>query len=127
MKPDNNDDKSEAPPVAHAMPTPLSFCDVAALEAAFGAPAYSYFKEWVQASGAGRNRRHYGSGYNEIPKEEYDANHAISRRTETARFMGTHPVGSFYRYQIRLKTAGWPQALAKQLKEMDDAICYPKE
>lgn len=98
---------------------PIKFCDIPALVAAFGEPEYSYFKEWVQATGRGQQRRHYGSGYNEIPKEEYDAHRAQSRKLEMDRFMGRGHVGSFYRYEIRLKKPGWPQALEKALKDSD--------
>lgn len=81
----------------------------------YGETEYEYVKEWLQY----RPRiGHRVATKQVIGKEEYDQHKAESKRVEMDRFFGKHN-GSFYRYEVKMKKAGWRQKLIEQLNALE--------
>lgn len=81
----------------------------------YGETEYEYVKEWLQY----RPRIGHRVATREIiGKAEYDEHKAHSKRVEMDRFFGKHN-GSFYRYEVKMKQAGWRQKLIEQLNALE--------
>lgn len=81
----------------------------------YGETEYEYIKEYLSY----RPRHGHRVATREpITKEEYDRYKEESKKKETARFFGEHKT-SFYRYEVRMKRAGWRQKLIEQLNALE--------
>lgn len=94
----------------------------------FGEPEYSYHKimhQWECGSRRRRTRgRHWTSVSSPNPEctmEEYEANHAKGKHDEVEAFMGRLPQ-TFYTWERKLKTAGWPQRLAAMIEDAANRV-----
>jgi len=82
----------------------------------FGEPEYEFYKEYMQSRGRGKDRRHMAISRTPVSKEEFDGEYRSSYRLEVERFMGRFQ-GSFWRYDFKVKTPGWPQKLKSLLDQ----------
>lgn len=101
------------------------FINVEAAVAAFGEPVYGFFRQYVAYS-SGRKRgqgQHYVSCNSEqVSTSEYLENIEKSKENERSRFFSTSQnrfTRPYWRYEKRVITPGWPQAIKKMIEEME--------
>lgn len=99
------------------------FIDIEAATAAFGEPQYGFFRQHVAYS-SGRKRgagQHYVSSESiEITEQEYRENVEQAKKNELARFFSNSKKpfrDSYWRYEKRVVTPGWPQVMQKMIEE----------
>lgn len=81
----------------------------------YGETEYEYIKEYLSY----RPRiGHRVATREPVSKQEFDQYKDESKKRETSRFFGGLKA-SFYRYEVRMKRAGWRQKLIEQLNTLE--------
>ena len=102
-----------------------SIVNVPLAKSLFGEPVYGYFRRHVAySSGRKRGQGHHFVSCDSIPvtEQEYRENVDKSKATEHLRFFSDakNPFReSYWRYEKRVVTPGWPQVIKNMIEEME--------
>lgn len=99
-----------------------SVVDIEVLSQLFGLPTYGFFKRRVgyHSDRYGKNGHHISHQWEETTREEYVANVEKSRELRLKQFYGVNGKPfreSYWEYEQRLVTPGWPQVLIQHLEQ----------